>query len=143
MARKPLPQEAFDKVLAHISAGLSIRTACSQPGCAKWDAFRARVDADPDMAARYARAMEMRADALFEEAIQIANTPIAGDIIEMDGEGNITRITRKDQLEHRRLQIETRKWAAGKLSPAKYSDKVKADLSGTITVNLPDITDRL
>jgi hypothetical protein len=47
-------------------------------------------------------------------------------------------ITEGDMIQHRRLQVDARKWYASKLAPKKYGDKIEADLnhSGGITVNI-------
>lgn len=74
-----------------------------------------------DMADQYARAMEIRAEILFDEMIEIADTPKVGVV---------TRITKKgietetgDMLGHRKLQIDARKWALSKMMPKKFGAK--------------------
>ncbi len=37
-------------------------------------------------------------------------------------------------IEHRRLQVDARKWYAGKLRPKVYGDKIQQEHSGEVTV---------
>ena len=67
-----------------------------------------------ELAAVYSRAMTARADYFVEQMLEIADT-------EADS--------------HKaRNRIQARQWVAGKLNPAKYSDKLNLDVSGSITV---------
>lgn len=63
---------------------------------------------DAEFSEQYARAREAQADALFDDCLDIAD------------KGTKALADHND----RRLQIDTRKWMAGKLK-GKYSDKVK------------------
>jgi hypothetical protein len=64
---------------------------------------------------QYARARDARADTLFDEILDIANKPIVGKKTKYDKDGNVVEVTEGDMIEHRRLQIDARKWMAGKL----------------------------
>lgn len=75
---------------------------------------------------QYTRAREAQADAIFDEILHIADTQVEGERIKIDADGN-EEITREDMLGHRRLQIDARKWMAGKLAPKKYGDKLELD----------------
>src|SRR5262245_11958394 len=68
----------------------------------------------------YARAREERADAMFEKCIELADQPIK-DVVE---------------AAHRRIQIDVRKWAVGKLAPRKYGDHTSHDVRGGTTLNV-------
>lgn len=81
---------------------------------------------------KYVRARDMQADLLADEIIEIANTPIQG-IVETEKEWGI-EIRRGDMLEHRKLQIDARKWKASKLAPKKYGDKIEVDTNVISTV---------
>lgn len=77
----------------------------------------------------YARAREDQADTLADQIIQIADTPMLGVKTKTDDEGNV-ETTEGDMIEHRRLQVDARKWIAAKLKPKKYADRVDTTLSG-------------
>lgn len=90
----------------------------------------------PDFSEQYARARESWADAEFENLMQIADTPMIGSKTTTTDETSVT--VEADMIEHRRLQVETRKWALGKLHPKKYGDKTihSGDDKSPITVSI-------
>lgn len=72
---------------------------------------------------------ETRQAHLFDEIIEIADTPVLGEKRKVTENG--VEVTESDMIEHRRLQIDARKWALGKMNPKKYGDKVGIDHSNT------------
>lgn len=76
---------------------------------------------------QYALACEMRADKYFDESLDLADKPLVGKKIKRkigkDGKA-LKEVETGDNVERSRLQIDTRKWAAGKLSPKKYGEKM-------------------
>lgn len=81
---------------------------------------------------KYARAKALQADYLFEQIIDIADNPLEGTKTKTSKFG--TEITSGDMTEHRRLQIEARKFTVARLLPKKYGDKIEVDqnINGTI-----------
>jgi len=77
----------------------------------------------------YARAKEDQTRVLEDEILQIADNTQIGEIVTLKGDGK-DEIRRADMIDHRKLQIEARKWLMGKLKPAKYGDKFKAEVTG-------------
>lgn len=86
---------------------------------------------------------EAQADVLFDEILDIANTPIEGTKTKLDKDGEVVEISKGDMIEHRRLQIDARKWMAGKLRPKVYGDKLDVDLTGALdfVVNAKPMTE--
>ncbi len=74
-----------------------------------------------DFRDQYVHAREMQADALFDEALEIAD----------DATGDITtgkddkETVNHENIQRSRLRVDTRKWAAGKLAPKRYGDKLQ------------------
>ena len=66
-------------------------------------------------------------DKMAEDILKIADTPVDGDTIKIYKDGG-KEITKSDMVNHRRLQIEARKWLLSKVAPKKYGDKL--ELSG-------------
>ena len=66
----------------------------------------------------YESAMRTRADYLADDIEVLADAPIPRDV---DGR------TDHGAVQHRRLQVDTRKWRAAKLYPRRYDDRVKVD----------------
>ena len=77
---------------------------------------------------QYMRAREIWADAEFETMMHIADTPQLGEKTKETATG--IEVTTGDMIEHRRLQVDTRKWALARMSPRKYGDKVGLEHTG-------------
>ncbi len=77
----------------------------------------------------YTRAREDQADTLADQIIDIADTPLRGIKTKTDAEGNV-ETTEGDMIEHRRLQVDARKWIAAKLKPRKYGERVQNEHTG-------------
>lgn len=89
---------------------------------------------DEGKSKQYARAMELRAEIMFEEILRIADTPQEGITIKETDRG--TEITKGDMIQHRRLQIDARKFMLAKMMPKKYGDKLETENhhTGEITI---------
>ena len=74
----------------------------------------------PEFVENYARARQFWADAEFERMMNIADTPQLSEKTEIS-DGKLKVIT-GDMIDHRRLQVETRKWALARQAPKKYGD---------------------
>jgi plasmid stabilization system protein ParE len=133
-------EEVAYAICARLADGESLRSICQDddmPG-------RRTVldwlddDANASFRAKYARAREAQADLLAEEIVQIADTPQMGtkSVSKVSG----IEISEGDMIEHRRLQVDARKWYAAKLAPKKYGDKITNELTGAdgapLTINV-------
>lgn len=89
--------------------------------------------------AEFAEAMNIArdagADAIAEEALRIADTPLEG--VETEISENGTKEKRGDMLGHRKLQVETRLKLLAKWHPKKYGDKIEH----TGRMQFTDLTD--
>lgn len=65
----------------------------------------------------------MRADEVFDEMVQIADTPMIGETTKILPSGE-RETTEGDMIAHRRLQVDVRKWALARMSPRKYGEKL-------------------
>lgn len=126
------PQEIRDEVLERVAAGESLVTICKSDGMPKLTAVFGWLAADKEYADKYARAKSLCLEAWAEETIHIANTPVQGVTRTVKADGGVEEKT-ADMIEHRRLQIETRKWMLAKLAPKKYGDKQHIEHSGGFT----------
>lgn len=100
-----------------------IEQICSGiPGLVNHRTFYKWLERSQALRHRYARAKERQAAFLVFEAMQIADTPRSGKKTKTDEKG--IEVTEGDMIEHRRLQVDTRKWLAGKLDPKKWGDKI-------------------
>lgn len=130
-------QEIANLICERIADGESLRTICLDEAMpAKSTVFK-WLAALPDFADQYARAREAQADALFDDILDIADTPMEGVKVK-DGPNGIETTT-GDMIEHRKLRVDARRWMAGKLAPKKYGDKTQLEHSGEVTLT-PTIT---
>lgn len=120
--------ELQEELLDWIASGQTLRAFCRQEGKPAWRTVYDWLAADEDFAARIARARDIGADAIAEEALSIADTPQAGVITTVDEEG--TKTVTEDMLGHRKLQVDTRLKLLAKWNPKKYGDKIDHTLSG-------------
>lgn len=121
----------FDTICERISNGESVNTICKEKDMPDRTTFYKWLNEDDktknkEKVNKYARATELRADALFDEIIVISDTTIQGKetITKVDGKKETKE---GDMLGHRKLQIDSRKWVASKLNPKKYGDKLEID----------------
>ena len=129
-------QAIADTICDRISNGESLTSICVSPGMPTKPTVLRWLKERPDLQTQYALAREAQADALADEILHIANTPQMGEKRKRLPGGKV-EVTTGDMIEHRRLQIDARKWLAGKLRPKKYGDKLEhsGQVDGVISVS--------
>lgn len=135
-------EELEDALIDWIAHGKTLREFCRQEGTPSWRTVYNWLEADADFSSRFARARELGQDAIAEEAMQIADTPVEGEITTVEGEKVTVR--REDMLGHRKLQIETRLKLLAKWNPKKWGERtvLAGDPSAPLTVrSADDLTD--
>ena len=101
--------ELLDAICSEMAEGKSLRAICRERGLSESTA-RYWISKTPEASAQYARAAELRADSYFDQVMEIADDSTMS-------------------ADDRRIAIDARKWAAGKLN-GKYSDKLKHEGTG-------------
>lgn len=134
-------QATADAICERIAEGEPLREICREPGMPAWRTVYDWKTENADFAARFAHAREVGYDAIAEEALTIADTPLEGVETTTDDKG--TSEKRGDMLGHRKLQIETRLKLLAKWSPKKYGDKLAlaGDSENPLTVTVQRLTD--
>jgi len=128
----------FDKAIAteicsRLAEGESLRGICEDPHMPAESTVRAWAKDDIEgFAAQYARARELGYERLAEEILHIADTPMIGTKSVSKATG--LEITEGDMIEHRRLQVEARKWMLAKMLPKVYGDKQQIEHSGAVDI---------
>jgi hypothetical protein len=117
-------QLAFEVVALIENESLPLNKACEKIGMPR-GSFYLELNNNPDLFDTYTRAREIRADRIFEEILEIADSQ--GEDIQHDP------ITGEPQINHNivqrnRLQIDARKWLLGKRSQ-RYADNQKIDVT--------------
>lgn len=132
-------QEIADEICEQLADGVSLRKICAakkMPNRAtvfRWLAQR------EDFAKQYTRAREAQADAIADEILYLADTSRMGVKTTTLANGKVEKV-RGDMVERARLQIDVRKWYAGKLRPKVYGDKVQTEHSGSVGVAQANMT---
>lgn len=86
------------------------------------------IEEDKEKSKQYARATELRAEALLDEMMDIVDDT-SSDYVGMDiGEGEASEIVldkkpNYELIQRSRLRYDARKWLVSKLNPKKYGDK--------------------
>jgi len=124
-------QEIADIICDRLMDGESLRAICSNSDMPNKVTVLKWLIVLPSFATQYARAREVQADTHFDDTIHIADTPQNG--IKTITKASGVEIIEGDMIEHRRLRIETRKWAAAKMRPKKYGDMVGREPDATNT----------
>lgn len=108
----------FQTILVRIELGESLRSILKDINMPDSVTFYKWLDSDPEKIKRYARACELRADAIFEDILEIADDSSGDKKYTEHGEVMDTEFVQRS-----RLRVDARKWIVAKLNPKKYGDK--------------------
>ena len=106
-----LPEVAAD-ICALLAEGGSLRKVCERTGMPNKATVFRWLAAHDEFRDQYAKATETRADAIFEDMFDIADSVVED----------------APAVAKARLRIDTRKWALARMNPKKYGDKVSQDI---------------
>lgn len=123
-----------EQILERVTAGEPLAQVLRTEGMPKPSTFYDWLNADADLAGRFARAREFGADAIAADALKLADVPPAyGPDSKIDG----------GDVQHRKLQIETRLKLLAKWDPKRYGDKLElaGDAKAPLTVHVVKLTD--
>ena len=132
------------EICRRIAERESLRKICADPDMPdkttvlRWLAAKENAE----FRTQYAHAREMQADTLFDEALAIADDGTNDWMERLDKDGQAAGWQLNgEHVQRSRLRVDTRKWAAGKLAPKKYGDKLQhtGDGGGPIRVR-PDLS---
>lgn len=131
MHSKEVIDNYFDLILERIENGEALRRILPSLNLAN-ATFYKWVDLDEEKQKRYARACELRADAIFEDILEIADDS-SGDI-KYNSDGD--EILNSEFVQRSRLRVDARKWVVSKMNPKKYADRLELDnkLSGSVNI---------
>lgn len=128
-------QSLADEIVDWVSEGKPLRAYCRQAGKPGKSTITDWRKAHPEFDEAFKVARGLGADALAEEALMIADTPMLGEIVrESEKEGRT--VTQEDMLGHRKLQVETRLKLLAKWFPTKYGDKIDVNHGGKVDASL-------
>ena len=108
-------EKLADEICERIADGEALHIMCQEPEMPSAATVYRWLEDNISFRDKYARARSRQADKLAAEIVDIADAVPSKD---------------KGALEKARLRMDARKWAASKLAPKKYSDKVQQEISG-------------
>jgi hypothetical protein len=118
-------------ILSRMADGESLRSICQDEDMPCKVTFFRWLMRHQELKEAYIEAREMQADSLFEEVLEVGREdPQTSKTFDEDGNMISERVD-SGEVQHRKLKIDTLKWAAGKLRPKKYGDltQVQGDVS--------------
>ncbi len=133
MPKKYTPEQIeniFSIILTRIENGEAVRRILMDNDMPNTETFYKWLAKDESYSKRYARACELRADAIFEDIIDIADDD-SGDI-KYDKDGN--EMLNSEFVQRSRLRVDARKWIVSKLNPKKYGDKIENTHLGELSI---------
>jgi hypothetical protein len=117
------PDLIWPAVLEMIAGGASLTEALRRlPDPPSYAWARKQLRDYPALRDAYEDACQDRADRLAEEIIELADERWPADL---------EPASRGAWVNHRRLQVDVRKWAAAKLYPRKYAERMDVSVSST------------
>lgn len=128
--------ELANKIALLIAQGLSLTSISEMPDMPSAPTIYSWLFSKDEFVNLYARAKQAQQDVYAEQIFDISNTPCPGEKVTVKGDGSVETVT-YDMIEHRKLQIEARKWLMSKLKPKVYGDSmaIKSESSINITVS--------
>lgn len=113
--------EPKDEICRRLIEGESMRAICGSEGMPSKSTVCRWLAEDELFAKQYALARDLQAEALADEILDIADTPVVGTKTTTKADGSVEQVE-GDMIEHRRLRVDARKWVASKLAPKKYGE---------------------
>ncbi len=123
-----------ESICERLSSGESLTSICAAAEIPKRTTVGKWQGQHDTVATLYARARIAYADAIFDEAIEIADDS-SGDWMTRTKNGEEVRVVDHENIQRARLRVETRLKAAAKINPAKYGEKLDLNMSGELNVS--------
>jgi hypothetical protein len=135
-------EELADSICERLAAGESMRSVSRDKGMpASCTMFR-WLRIHPVFREQYEKAKVESADALVEEIMDIADDGTNDWMENLDHNGEKVGTGWKlngEHIQRSRLRVDARKWAASKLKPKKYGEKIQQEV--TIKTKIEDMSD--
>ena len=120
-----------DAICERLAMGESLRSICRDESMPAMSTVFKWLTQQEAFVEQYAHAREEQAEALADEIVAIADE--AEVVTKHEGE-EVRLALDATGVARNRLRVDARKWAASKLKPKKYGDRVQTEHSGTVTL---------
>lgn len=118
-----------EEICRRVVDGESIKRICEDAGMPSKATVFNWLLRDDVFRVAYAVAAHMRGHHMFEEAIEVASQEPPRVIVRTGEDTTESRVD-AGAVQHMRLRVETLKWAAGKLNPRIYGDRIDVTSGG-------------
>lgn len=117
-----ITDDIFFQVCERMVEGESVRSICRDESMPSISTFMKCLRDNPSYADSYAKAIQMRADAMFEEILDIADDG-SNDFMLRNAEDPTSVVLNGEHVQRSRLRVDSRKWALARMNSKKYGDK--------------------
>lgn len=123
--------ELASLICGRIAEGESLRAVCRDPEMPTSSTIFLWLSQHSEFSEQYAKAMEARADGMFDELLEIADDGTNDWMEKKNAEGEIVGWTiNGEHVQRSKVRVDTRKWVLARMSPRKYGDKQELALTG-------------
>ena len=123
-----------ESICERLSSGESLTSICAAEGMPKRTTVVGWQGQHDGFSTLYARARVAYADAIFDEAMEIADSS-SGDWTTKMVRGEEAKVVDHENIQRSRLRVDTRLRVAAKINPAKYGEKLDVNMSGELNVS--------
>jgi hypothetical protein len=117
--------ELADRICAELSRGRSLNSVCKADDVPSIETIFRWIGNNSDFRNKYEKAKAESADFLVEEMLDIADDGRNDWMETFDNEGNSAGWKLNgEHVQRSRLRVDVRKWAASKLKPKKYGERL-------------------
>ena len=128
-SQKVDPIEA-SKICEWIAHGKTLREYCRKKGSVQWRTIYKWLDKDEEFRSAFARARDTGCEILFEECLELIDTPPT-----MCGSEGNERID-PSFINWQKNRVETRFKMLSKFNPKRFGDKLGVEAEGNISLNI-------
>jgi hypothetical protein len=119
-------EDRANAIIDRIAEGESLRGICRDEEMPTVGTFLKWVAEDTILMKQYARAMELRAEVVFDEMQEIADDATNDFMDKQNQDGSIgDKALNAEHIQRSKLRIDTRKWILSRMNPKKYGDNSK------------------
>lgn len=135
--------ELSDIICERLACGESMRSVGRDDAMPAISTLFKWIREIPEFSEQYTKAKVESAEAFAEDMVDIADNQVSQPLIvegkPVEVDGKMVMVMDNVAVNHAKLRIDTRKWAASKLKPKKYGDHTTTTHTGN--VSLIDLTE--
>ena len=127
-------EELAARICERLALGESLRKICRDEDMPAESTVRLwAADINHPISAQYTKAREIGYLGMGDELLEIADTPMEGVTVttKLSKDGDMYDETKRgDMIEHRKLQVDARKWTLARMLPKVSGDRLSHEVGG-------------